>query len=110
MRVFIIAVVMCIPIIGNFALAQTMHGGQGMADGRTMGSMMPNHEEMMEQHHGAMSNMGVYQQKLMSMAEQLRGGNVSPQDQVQMGEDLSQMAEMMENAHMGVGMDEDASE
>jgi hypothetical protein len=88
------------------APAHTMGDEQGGAGGGNVGGMMDHHRAMMEEHHGAIPDMGYYQERLMTLAERLKSGNLSQQDQIQMGEDLSQMAEAMEYHDM-IGMSED---
>lgn len=119
MRVLALIAAAAVLSVAAVAPAHTMGGEPVGSAGDGMGGMMEQHRAMMEEHHGAMPDMWYYQERLMALSERLRSGNLSQQDQIQIGEDLSRMAEAMEyqdvigmsgHADMGMSVDEDDTE
>lgn len=103
MRVFAVIAAAAVLCIAAVAPAHTTGYGQGDNGSEAIDDMR-DHRAMMEEHHGVMiPDMGYYQERLMALSDRLRAGDLSRQDQIQMGEDLSRMAEAMEH-HDIIGM------
>lgn len=87
-------------MLSTAAGAQMMHGSGGM-NGAQQGSMQHGSMGNMTGHPGSMEEMmpmmDEMTEQLTDMADRLKGGNLTPDQQVQMGGDMDQMIEQMKS-------------
>ncbi len=93
----ILAVIAAAAVLGIATVAPA-NTTDGPPDG-TCGAI-EQHRAGTEDQQVAVPDMGYYQERLMALSDRLRAGNLSQQDQMQIGEDLSRMAEAMEYQDM----------